>query len=100
MNQALKLVMPVKEKVRNIEKKTIHLLISKEEAEEYAKEAARKRYTARARLLETLAKTPVVDYSLLARKLNINLTTVKTLENKGIIEITTHTMFRNTIKTP
>lgn len=42
MNQALKLVMPVKEKVRNIEKKTIHLLISKEEAEEYAKEAARK----------------------------------------------------------
>ena len=98
MNQALKLVMPVKEKVRNIEKKTIHLLISKEEAEEYAKEAARKRYTARARLLETLAKTPVVDYSLLTRKLNINLTTVKTLENKGIIEITTHTMFRNTIK--
>ena len=98
MNQALKLVMPVKEKVRNIEKKTIHLLISKEEAEEYAKEAARKRYTARARLLETLAKTPAVDYSLLTRKLNINLTTVKTLENKGIIEITTHTMFRNTIK--
>lgn len=98
MNQALKLVMPVKEKVRNIEKKTIHLLISKEEAEEYAKEAARKRYTARARLLETLAKTPVIDYSLLTRKLNINLTTVKTLENKGIIEITTHTMFRNTIK--
>ena len=98
MNQALKLVMPVKEKVRNIEKKTIHLLISKEEAEEYAKEAARKRYTARARLLETLAKTPVVDYSLLTQKLNINLTTVKTLENKGIIEITTHTMFRNTIK--
>ena len=96
MNQALKLVMPVKEKVRNIEKKTIHLLISKEEAEEYAKEAARKRYTARARLLETLAKTPVVDYSLLTR--NINLTTVKTVENKGIIEITTHTMFRNTIK--
>lgn len=98
MNQALKLVMPVKEKVKNIEKKTIHLLISKEEAEEYAKEAARKRYTARARLLETLAKTPVVDYSLLTQKLNINLTTVKTLENKGIIEITTHTMFRNTIK--
>ena len=98
MNQALKLVMPVKEKVRNIEKKTIHLLISKEEAEEYAKEAARKRYTARVRLLETLAKTPVVDYSLLTQKLNINLTTVKTLENKGIIEITTHTMFRNTIK--
>lgn len=98
MNQALKLVMPVKEKVRNIEKKTIHLLISKEEAEEYAKEAARKRYTARARLLETLAKTPVVDYSLLTQKLNINLTNVKTLENKGIIEITTHTMFRNTIK--
>ena len=98
MNQALKLVMPVKEKVRNIEKKTIHLLISKEEAEEYAKEAARKRYTAKARLLETLAKTPVVDYSLLTQKLNINLTTVKTLENKGIIEITTHTMFRNTIK--
>lgn len=98
MNQALKLVMPVKEKVRNIEKKTIHLLISKEEAEEYAKEAAGKKYTARARLLETLAKTPVVDYSLLTQKLNINLTTVKTLENKGIIEITTHTMFRNTIK--
>ena len=98
MNQALKLVMPVKEKVRNIEKKTIHLLVSKEEAEEYAKEAARKKYTARARLLETLAKTPVVDCSLLIQKLNINLTTVKTLENKGIIEITTHTMFRNAIK--
>ena len=98
MNQALKLVMPVKEKVRNVEKKTVHLLISKEEAKEYAKEAARKKYTARARLLETLAETPVADFTLLSQKLNINLTTVKALENKGILEITTHTMFRNTIK--
>ena len=43
MNQALKLVMPVKEKVRNIEKKTIHLLISKERSRRICKRRSKKK---------------------------------------------------------
>ena len=50
-----------------------------------------------ARLLNALAKDPIADYTLLTDKLNISLSTVKSLENKGILELKTITMFRNAI---
>ena len=54
MNQALKTVLPVKTKVQEKQQKTIRLLLTGEEAQEYLAEAKRKHYVARVRLVEAL----------------------------------------------
>ncbi len=46
MNQALKTVLPVKEKIRPVEKKTIRTELSKEQLKELLSEAERKHYRA------------------------------------------------------
>ena len=56
MIQALKTVLPVKKKVKNLEKKQISLCMNEEEAKEYYLECVRKKQTARARLLGELLK--------------------------------------------
>lgn len=50
MNQALKTVLPVKEKVRQKEKKTVRLAVSKEKAAEYLALYEKKNAVARVRL--------------------------------------------------
>ena len=52
MNQALKTVIPVKNKIRNIEKKTIVLNLNSEQLEEKIKQYKKKNAKARLRLLE------------------------------------------------
>ena len=99
INQALKTVIPVKEKVKETQKKTIHLLIAPQEAVSLAMEAEAKHRVAQSRLLKALAENPITDFALLNQKLNINLTTVKSLEERGVLEISTTTMLRNVIET-
>lgn len=98
MYQALKVVIPIKEKVKPVTKKTIHLLISGNEAREIASEARRKKHMAQARLLEALADNPVADFTLLNQKLDITMSTVNSLDKKGLIEIETSVMFRNAVR--
>ncbi len=97
INQALKTVVPVKEKVREENKKTVHLLVSVTEAASLKAEADLKRRKAQSRLLEALIENPVTDYALLTQKLNISPSTIRTMEEKGIIELESITVFRNTI---
>lgn len=97
MYQALKVVVPIKEKVKPVTKKTIHLLIDHKEATGIADEARRKKHVAQARLLDALIDNPVADYTLLNQKLDITMSTVNSLEKKGLIEIDTYTMFRNAV---
>ena len=97
LNQALKVVLPVKDKVKETEKKTIRLLISKDEAINMAKEAEKKHRNAQARLLYALAENGVAEYTLLNQKLNITMSTIKSLEEKGYIDIEAITVFRNEI---
>lgn len=98
INQALKMLLPVKEKVRATEKKTIRLLISTDEALAIAKEAEAKRRTAQARLLYALSENPITEYSLLNQKLNVSMSTIRSLEEKGYIDIEEVTVFRNAVK--
>ncbi|MDD6618586.1 MAG: primosomal protein N', partial [Clostridiales bacterium] len=65
MNQALKTVLPVKTKVQEKQQKTIRLLLTGEEAQEYLAEAKRKHYVARVRLVEALlaSETKMLSYS-------------------------------------
>ena len=62
MNQALKTVLPVKQKTKAAEKKTIRCLLSLEELRAEKQEAERKHYKARARLLTALEGSMELPY--------------------------------------
>lgn len=92
--QALKTVMPVRSQVKQKVQKSIRLLIAPAEAEIISKECADKRRTAQARLLDALIEVNPADYGMLTDKLGISMSTVRSLENKGIIEVVESTDLR------
>jgi len=97
MIQALKVVLPIKKIVKPIEKKTITLLFSKEEAKEMLEVCKRKHQKARVRVLEELLAEEVLDYQLVRSKLNVSMQALIKLQEMGVIEITSQDYFRNPI---
>lgn len=95
MNQALKTVLPVKQKVKGTEKKYIRCLLSKEDLDEAFKEAERKKYRARVRLFETFRSVPVIPYETAIHQLNLTAAALKPLETQGIIAIERENVYRN-----
>ena len=79
MNQALKTVIPIKQKTKAIERKTLKLLLSKEEALHTLALFETKHFTAKARLLRELMQEGELDYSVVTQKLHVQASTVKGL---------------------
>lgn len=99
MSQALRTVIPVKKSVKQVETKSVQLLLNKEEAESLLFELKQKKNTAaRIRLLEALMEEEVVDYFLLIRKLAISAATIRSFEEKGYLKIDTQASYRNPVK--
>lgn len=98
MNQALKTVIPIKESMKQKEKKAVKLTIPIEEAQTYLAEFERKHNSARVRLMKALMEDEIIEYSLVTGKLNVTAQTVKAFENMGIIAISTEEYYRNPIK--
>ncbi|MFQ9515022.1 MAG: primosomal protein N' [Eubacterium sp.] len=98
MNQALKTVIPVKNKVRNVEKKTVVLNLSEEQLQEKLVTYRKKNARARVRLLEELEKNSRISRELVIKKLNISASTLKTMEQLGEIIIETNINYRNPIQ--
>ncbi len=96
INQALKTVIPVKEKVRQENRKTVRLLTSPEEAKLLADEYGRRK-KAQSRILHALSENPVTEYSLLVDKLNVSPASIRALNQAGLIDIEEITVFRNSI---
>ncbi len=94
MYQALKTVMPVKERVRPIEHKTLRLSVSPEEGRLRLLEYRRKHSVAKARLLEALLENGDIPYELAQSKLNISKGTFDRLQEEGTLEILTRTQYR------
>ena len=97
MIQALKTVLPVKKTVRSLEKREICLRVNEEEARAAYLECVRKKQTARARLLGELLRCGELPYELVTGKLNVSGTTMKGLEEKGLITIRTSRVYRNPV---
>ena len=97
MNQALKTVIPVKEKIRQKEKKHIKLNVTKEEAKEFIKNAKRKS-PSKEKLIEYLSDREEADMDVLKNETGISLSTIKSLENDGIIQIISRQLYRNPVK--
>ncbi len=95
MNQALSVVLPVRKKIKNAEKKTVRLIIDSSEALELARSYKEKHNTAQARLLTALAQNPVSDMSELLENTGTTADAVKRLEKKRLAEIETASVFRN-----
>jgi len=97
MNQALKTVIPIKQKTKAIERKILKLIISKEEAGRKLALFEDKKFTAKAKLLRELILAGELEQSLVTQKLNVPSSTIKSLERDFIIEIQVTTEYRNPV---
>ena len=97
MNQALKTVIPIKQKTKAIERKILKLIISKEEAGRKLALFEDKKFTAKAKLLRELILAGELEQSLVTQKLNVPSSTIKSLERDSIIEIQVTTEYRNPV---
>ena len=87
MINALKTVMPIKEKVRGLVHKEVCLLPDRQICEERCAQYQKKNAKAKLRLLQELMQEQVIPYELVTGKLNISSPTLKAMEKEGIIAI-------------
>lgn len=92
MNQALKTVLPVKQKVKQNQNQTVVLNIDNvdEKIEQYTKKNAK----ARVRLLKELKTSKQISKDIVKNKLNISPSTLKTMEELGDITIESEVAYR------
>lgn len=98
MIAALKTVLPVKKKTKLMEKKTIVLESSQEEASEKLAFFQRKHQVARARLLEALIEEQTVPLELVTGKLHVPVKTVQAMESMGILSVESENVYRDPVK--
>ena len=98
MNHALKTVLPVKQKTTEKQQRTLHLLLTEEEARQQLAIFEKKHSTARARLLEALLEEKTLPYEVVTRKLNITSTVIRAMEELGILKVEISRSFRNPLK--
>lgn len=94
MNQALKTVLPVKEKASAKEKKYLSLVVSQEVCETFLEECVRKHYKAKERLLRALLEKKTLDSSYVNSVLKVSAGVVKGFEEQNLITIETKRCYR------
>ena len=99
MIQALKTVLPIKEKIRAKEKRYLSLSISEEKAAEILAQLEKTRFKARTRLLRELLQEKRLDYTTASRELGVAASVVKKLEEQGILHIEYDEVQRNSLNT-
>ena len=97
MIMALKTVLPVKQKVANIIRKTVIRTVSVKEAEEAAEGYEKKHQTAKARLMRALCENESIPQELVTTKLHIAAPTLKALHNAGQIRIEEQREYRSSV---
>ncbi len=95
MNQALKTVLPVKQKVRQKENRFLVCRIGEAELKAAVSEAEKKGYKARERLLKAFLDTPVIPYSVAAGQMNLTMASIKPMIEKQMISLESETIYRN-----
>lgn len=95
MNQALKTVLPVKQKVVQKQNRKLKLQITREEGENLLNEYLRKNYRAKARLMAALLDEENLDYKKAAEELKVSLSVIRKFEEEGILRLESETLYRN-----
>ncbi|MBO5145924.1 MAG: primosomal protein N' [Lachnospiraceae bacterium] len=95
MIAALKTVLPVKQKMKQLVKKT--LVCKADAAAAKAEEFEAKHQKAKARLMRELSIQPIIPQSLVTGKLNITAQTIQSLEKAGLIEVQSEDIYRSAL---
>ena len=98
MIQALKTVLPIKQKENARMKRRLRLLLDEETGRKKLEFYLEKSQKARARLMAALLDDPVLDYEMVTKKLNITLPVIRALEEQGVLEIEEKQVYRNPVK--
>lgn len=96
---ALKTVLPVKQKMKTLEKRKVRRLLSVEETRLAAEMCEKKHQKAKARTLSALAGEEELPYELIRQKLNVAASTLQTLQKQGYLAIEKEAFYRNPVKT-
>ena len=97
MAVALRTVLTSRKQAKPCEHRSIHLLLSKDDAEKKRHEFAMKHQVARERLLRELMEAPDQPYSLIIQKLHVTAPVIAALKKQGILEVKTETFLRNPV---
>lgn len=97
MNQALKTVIPVREKKKAVLHKRVRLALHPMEAKNQLGEYERKHNTARARLLRELIGQQEMDWDIITGKLNVSGSVIRAMEEAGVVKVISETVYRNPI---
>ena len=94
MAQALKTVLPVREKVKSKEKRYVLLSIDREEALALAQNLEKGRCKARASLLRALCEEPKLDYTRASKELGMTAAVIAPLVEQGLVHIQQDEIYR------
>ena len=97
MVQALKTVLPVREKVKAKEKRYIILNVSEEEAEKTAGKLESERCKARARLVRALLEEKKLDYTKASKELGVTASVLRPLVDEGIVQVVQDEVYRMSV---
>lgn len=95
---ALKTVLPVKQKLRQLEKKKVVRCVEEEALPEAVSLCERRHQTAKARVLRALMADEILPYELIRQKLNVTSATLTSLEKQGYLKIEAEAYYRNPVK--
>ena len=98
MIQALKTVLPIKQKENARVKKRLRLLLDRETGERQLHYYLGKNQKARARLMAALLDDPVLEYELVTKKLNITASVIRALEEQKVLAVESEQVYRNPVK--
>lgn len=97
MIAALKTVLPVKKKLKQIVKKTVVCKVDAETAGIKAEEFETKHQKAKARLMRELSMQPILPQTLVTGKLSITGQTIQALEREGLIAVESEDIYRSAL---
>lgn len=95
MIQALKTVMPVKDRVKEKEERWVRLCLNQEELGAARSLCIKKHQTARLRLLEALKENPRLPWAEVAGRLKLTMAALRPMEEAGQIRIEGRQSYRN-----
>lgn len=97
MIQALKTVIPVKQKVKMKESRRLVCLLEPQELQRQLEECRKKHQTARARLLEAFLERPVIPWERAQSELQATMATARAMEEKGYLRIEAQQEYRDPV---
>lgn len=97
MIAALKTVLPVKQKMKQVVKKTVCCLVDSDTAFLKSEEFERKHQKAKARLMRELSMQATLPQLLVTGKLNVTTQTIRSLEQAGLVEVIEEKVYRSAL---